>query len=120
VERTVGVIHQRLQELRDLEERAWPTVVEDEHFGIRVRGPSVHEVRAHAVHSGCEHAHAVQLRLCCAPIELVPPVGHRLLHELKLGAILPPGRQIAQLIGKSRAAEKGNAVGVSEAGAQNG
>ncbi len=105
-------IGERLDDLQLLDDRARPSVRDDQRQRVLVPGADVDEVNVKPVDLGYEIRQGVQFRLALAPVIVRPPVARELLHHRERYALRvvgdrltlgPPGRVYASAqLGKLR------------------
>src|SRR5207244_13169258 len=82
-------IGQEWHERKQLDERARPTVGQNQRNTVPISGPLVDEVDVHAVELGAKLSGRVQLALLSLPIEFVGPILKQLSKVLTVSSLLP-------------------------------
>ena len=82
-----GRIGQGLDDLQLLDDRAGPSVRDDQGQGILVLGADVKEMDVEPVDLGDEVRQGVQLRLALAPVVVRRPVARQVLHQCQRHAL---------------------------------
>ena len=82
-------IRERAHQVHELDERAWPSVGEQERHRVGVGRAYVDEVHVQPVDRGGEVIELVEAAFLGAPVEAVLPVGKQVLQIGAIGAVLP-------------------------------
>ena len=82
-----GRIRQRIDDFQLLDDRAWPSVGDDDRQRVRILRPHMDEVNVHAIDFGGELRESVQPRLDLAPVVLRLPIAREFLHRRKWYAL---------------------------------
>ncbi len=82
-----GRIGQRIDDLQLLDDRAGPSVRDDERQRIFMLRANVNEVDVQAIDLGDEVLYGLQLLLALAPVVLLRPVARERLHHRELWAL---------------------------------
>jgi hypothetical protein len=111
-------IGERADHVEELDERAGPTVREDQRERVRLGGADVQEVDVLPVDRGRELRDLVQALLDGPPVELVAPAAHQLTHRVHADAVVAARRELLGVAGAGEPVGEVVEVGLGDVDAE--